>query len=93
MPKAISNRRLRPLYRLAVYGIRNIKITTEAISFNDWESKRRAKNSGMVALDRCWVMMRVRRPSTAQASSEPITALPRPTQVAAMPNFQPNWPA
>ena len=55
--------------------------------------KRAAKNCGMVALFRCWVITRVRRPSTAHASSEPKIALPMPAHVAAMPYFQPNWPA
>ena len=65
----------------------------EAASFRLREPKRRPKNSGMVALLRCWVMMRVRRPSTTQASREPSRALPMPAQVAAMPYFQPNCPA
>ena len=55
--------------------------------------KRLPKNSGIVALERCCVMMRVRRPSTAHAKSEPINALPMPAHVAAMPYFQPNCPA
>ena len=63
---------------------------TEAVSFKDRLWKRLPKNSGMVALSRCWVMTRVRRPSTAQASREPRKALPSPAQVAAMPYFQPN---
>ena len=70
-----------------------MKIITEAAIFSDWEPNRLPKNSGMVALSRCWVMIRVRRPSTTQASSEPRMALPMPAQVAAMPYFQPNWPA
>ena len=65
----------------------------EAAIFSDREPKRLPKNSGMVALSRCWVMIRVRRPSTAQASSEPRMALPMPAQVAATPYFQPNCPA
>ena len=38
-------------------------------------------------------MIRVRRPSTAQARSDPMNAFPRPIQVEASPYFQPNWPA
>ena len=56
-------------------------------------SKRLPKNSGMVALSRCWVITLVRRPSTTQASSDPKKAFPSPAQVAAMPYFQPNCPA
>ena len=44
----------------------------------------------MVAESKCWVMILVLLPSTAQASREPMTALPIPTQVEATPNFQPN---
>ena len=65
----------------------------EAASFSRRLSNRLPKNSGMVALSRCWVMMRVRRPSTTQASREPRKALPSPAQVAAMPKRQPNCPA
>ena len=65
----------------------------EAASFSFLLPNRRPKNSGMVALSRCWDMMRVRRPSTTQASREPRKALPNPAQVEAMPNRQPNWPA
>ena len=54
---------------------------------------RLAKKSGMVALSRCLVMTRVRRPSTTQASRLPIRALPMPIQVAETPKFQPNCPA
>lgn len=70
-----------------------MKMMTEAAIFRDLLPKRLPKNSGMVALSRCWDMMRVRRPSTAQASREPSRALPMPAQVAAMPYFQPNCPA
>ena len=66
---------------------------TDAHSFSARLSKRLPKNSGMVALSRCWVITLVRRPSTAQASREPKKALPSPAQVAATPYFQPNWPA
>ena len=65
----------------------------EAEIFREREPKRLPKNSGMVALSRCWVMMRVRRPSTTQASREPRIAFPIPAQVAAMPYFHPNCPA
>ena len=70
-----------------------MKIIMEAATFREGALKRFSKKSGMVALERCWVMMRVRRPRMTQARSEPIMALPIPTQVEAIPNFQPNWPA
>ena len=35
------------------------------------------RHSGMVALSRCWVITRVRRPSTTQARREPKKALQR----------------
>ena len=54
------------------------------------ESNRFPKKSGMVFDDKCWVMTRVLRPSTLQAKSEPIKALPKPIQVEAKPKFQPN---
>ena len=73
--------------------MRKIKMITEAATFSFWEPNRLPKNSGIVALSRCWVIMRVRRPSTTQASREPSRALPMPAQVAAMPYFQPNCPA
>ena len=63
---------------------------TEAASFSFSLLKRCWKNCGMVALFKCCVMTRVRRPSTAQASNEPRNALPIPAQVAATPYFQPN---
>ena len=64
-----------------------------AMSFKAGLPKRLAKKSGMVAESRCCVMMRVRRPRTAQARSEPMSAFPMPAQVAEMPYRQPNWPA
>ena len=70
-----------------------MKIIMEAAIFRDVALNRFSKKSGIVALDRCCVMIRVRRPRMTQAISEPIRALPMPTQVAAIPNFQPNWPA
>ena len=73
--------------------MRKTKMIADAASFRDLEPKRAPKNSGMVALSRCWVMTRVRLPSTAQASREPMKAFPSPAQVAAMPYFQPNCPA
>ena len=73
--------------------MRKIKIMAEAQSFRARLPNRRPKNSGMVALSRCWLMTRVRRPSTTQASREPKMALPIPAQVAARPYFQPNCPA
>ena len=66
---------------------------TEAPIFSGLLPKRSPKNWGMVAESRCWVMMRVLRPSTTQANSEPMTAFPMPAQVAAIPYFQPNCPA
>ena len=67
-----------PLYSEAVYGIRKMKMMSDAPIFSALLPKRLPKNSGMVAALRCCVMMRVLRPSTAQASSEPISALPTP---------------
>ena len=67
-----------------------MKIIMEAAIFREGAEKRLLKKSGMVALPRCCVMIRVRRPRMTQAISEPIRALPMPTQVAAIPNFQPN---
>ena len=43
------------------------------------------KKSGIVALAKYWLIMRVLLPSTAQAISEPINALPSPAHVAAIP--------
>ena len=63
---------------------------TEAATRSASEEKRRPKKSGFVALCRCWVISRVRRPSSRHASKEPIKELPRPIQVAARPYFQPN---
>ena len=57
----------------------------EAASLSEGEPKRFAKKSGIVAESRCCVMMRVRRPRTAQARSDPTRALPMPAQVALMP--------
>ena len=70
-----------------------MKMMSDAPIFSALLPKRLPKNSGMVAALRCCVMMRVLRPSTAQASSEPISALPTPIQVVATPYFQPNCPA
>ena len=63
---------------------------TAAAIFSALESYRFIKKSGMVAVSRCWVMTRVRLPSTFHASSEPMKALPRPIHVEAIPNFHPN---
>ena len=57
----------------------------DAASLRAGDPKRFAKKSGIVAESRCCVMIRVRRPSTAHARSEPITALPMPAHVAEMP--------
>ena len=64
-----------------------------AMIFSAGLPNRLAKKSGMVAESRCCVMMRVRRPRTAHARREPMSALPMPTHVAEMPYRQPNWPA
>ena len=69
------------------------KVMTDAAILSEGLPKRSPKNWGIVAAPKCWVMMRVRRPSTTQAKSEPSSALPMPIQVEAMPNFQPNCPA
>ena len=53
-------------------------------------SKRFPKKSDMVAVFKCRVMIRVLLPRRFQASKEPIKALPKPIQVDATPNFQPN---
>ena len=55
---------------------------------NIWRCNYCGEKGGMLKL---YAM--VRNVSTAQANSEPISALPMPAQVAAMPYFQPNWPA
>ncbi len=89
----MPNRRDKPLYKEAVYGIRNIKTIMEAPNFKPSLWKRLPKNSGMVALFKCCVIMRVRLPRMTHANIEPISALPMPIQVEAMPYFQPNCPA
>ena len=89
----MPNRRDRPLYKEAVYGIKKIKIITEAPTFNGLLPKRSPKNWGIVAESKCCVIMRVLRPNTAHANREPIIAFPIPAHVAAIPNFQPNCPA
>ena len=66
---------------------------TDAATLSGLLKKRFPKKSGIVALCRCCVIRRVRRPRIRQARSEPISALPRPIQVADRPYFQPNWPA
>ena len=68
-----------------MYGMRNTKMIAAAASFSAGLPNRLAKKSGIVAEFRCCVMMRVRRPRMAQASSEPISALPMPAHVAEMP--------
>ena len=83
-------------YYMTIGGARKyvkMKIIAEARIFRLRESKRVSKNCGMVLDCRCYVMILVRRPSTAQAIKDPMRALPMPAQVAAMPYFQPNWPA
>ena len=66
---------------------------TEAPIFSPLLWNRLPKNSGMVALFKCWVIIRVRRPRITHASMEPIRVLPMPIHVEAMPYFQPNCPA
>ena len=78
------------MYRDAVYGIMNIKVITEAAIFRELLPNLLPKNSGMVAVSRCWVMILVLLPSTTQARREPRIVLPMPTQVEAIPYFQPN---
>ena len=79
-------------FAVVVPGLELARINEAAVR-SAGEQYRLAKKSGMVALSRCLVITRVRRPSTTQASRLPIRALPRPIQVAATPKFQPNWPA
>ena len=67
-----------------------MKMMAEEAVFSAGLMKRVLKNCGMVELFRCCVITRVRRPSTAHASSYPSSALPMPAHVAAMPYFQPN---
>jgi len=70
-----------------------MNIITEAPIFNGLLPNLFPKYCGMVAESRCWLIILVLLPSTTHARSEPIIALPIPAQVAAMPYFQPNWPA
>ena len=70
-----------------------MKVMTDATSFSFLDPKRRPKKSGIVLLSRYWVISLVLLPRITQASRDPIKAFPRPTQVEAMPYFQPNWPA
>ena len=73
--------------------MRKTKAMMLAMTRSPWLSKRVPKKSGMVRELMCWVISFVRRPSTSQASSEPMTALPMPIQADEMPYFQPNCPA
>ena len=66
---------------------------TEAATFRARLLKRSPKNCGIVAESKCCVIIRVRRPRTTHANSEPISAFPMPAQVAAIPYYQPNSPA
>ena len=65
--------------------MRKTNMMAAAMSFREGLPKRLAKKSGIVAESRCWVMMRVRRPRTAHARSDPMRALPMPAQVAEIP--------
>ena len=85
MPNDMTMRRLRPLYTLAVYGMRNTKMIAAAAMRRARESKRLPKNSGIVVAPRRCVISRARGPSTHQASNEPMIALPIPAQVADRP--------
>ena len=87
------NRLDRPLYSEAVYGIMKMNTMMDAAIFRLFEPKRFSKKSGIVLVSRCLVMIRVRRPRISHARSEPMNALPRPTQVLARPKFHPNCPA
>ena len=89
----MPNRRDRPLYTLAVYGMRNTKMMAAAAMRKPFDWNRAPKNSGIVDAPRRCVISRVRGPSTHQASKLPRMALPMPIHVAATPYFQPNWPA
>ena len=81
------------MYREAVYGIRNIKVMIDAAIFRALLPYLASKNCGMVAEFRCCVMILVRLPRTTQARRDPSSAFPIPTQVEAIPYFQPNCPA
>ena len=70
-----------------------MKVIMEAAILRFSLPKRFPKNSGIVAVSRCCVMILVRLPRILHARREPISALPMPAHVAAMPYFQPNWPA
>ena len=91
--KAISNRPPSPLYREAVYGIKNTNIMIDAIILRVLSPNLLPKKSGIVALPSLCVIDLVLLPSNFHARSEPINALPIPIQVDATPNFQPNCPA
>ena len=65
--------------------MRNTKHISEAMIFSASLLNLFPKKSGIVALDRYWLIMRVLRPRTAQAISEPMKAFPSPAHVAAMP--------
>ncbi len=76
-----------------MYGIRNRKTIIYAAILSAGLLYRFSKNSGIVALFRCWVISLVHLPRIIQGRSEPKTAFPIPIQVDATPNFHPNWPA
>ena len=67
-------------------------ITAEAV-FRCFEPYLFSKYSGIVDASRYFDMVRVRLPRMTHASSEPMTALPMPIQVAEAPYDQPNCPA
>ena len=90
MLNAISNSLDSPLYTEAVYGIRKMKTIMDAATLSALDPYRSPKKSGIVLDWRCWVMIFVLLPSTTQARRLPMTALPMPIQVLAMPYFHPN---
>ena len=90
MENAIPNSLDSPLYKEAVYGIRNTKVITDAAIFNELFPNLFSKKSGMVLEFKCCVITLVRRPRTTQAMRDPSMALPIPAQVDAIPYFHPN---
>ena len=66
---------------------------TDAPILSELLSNLFPKNSGIVAVFKCCDISLVLLPRITHANSEPISALPIPIQVEAMPNFHPNCPA
>ena len=90
MENAMPNSLDRPLYKEAVYGIRNINVMTDAAIFNELLPNLFSKKSGMVLEFKCCVITLVRRPRTTHAIRDPNMALPMPAHVEAIPYFHPN---